>query len=150
MVQFAYHLMPIFLYDNDYAFDFKKIVINVLKTQNRFGGFGVKFNSSACEDIDSIYLLLSFRGMCSPDLQLQIDEALSWAYSWILFNKNNDNGFVFKVFEEFKYGHVETSMQTNERGLFPTYFRILAIAHIDKVIGHERFVLKRTPGYEFI
>jgi len=150
VVQFAYHLMPIFFYDNDYEFDYRKIVICVLKTQNKFDGFGAKFNSSACEDIDSIYLLLNFRKMCSPKLQCQIDDSLSRAYSWILFNKNNDNGFVFRMFEELMYGHAETSMLKNESGLFPTWFRILSIAQIDKVIGHRRFVLKRTPGYNVI
>ena len=147
VVQFAYHLMLIFFYDNDYEFDYKKIVIAVLKTQNSFGGFGVKFNSSACEDIDSIYILLSFREMCSLDMQFQIDEGLSRAYSWILFNKNNDNGYFFRIFEEFKYGHVQTSMEKNESGLFPTWFRILSLAYLDKILGQDRFTLKRIPGY---
>lgn len=150
VVQFAYHLMPIFFYDSDYAFDFENIVINVLKTQNRFGGFGVKLNSSACEDIDSIYILLSLRKMCSSDFQVMIDQSISRAFSWILLNRNADNGFVFRMFEEFKYGHVETSMGKNESGLFPTWFRILSIAHIDAVLGKRYFTLNNSPGLEYI
>jgi hypothetical protein len=57
MFQFAYHLFPIFFYDRDFDFDVERIVRIVMQTQNRFGGFGVPLNSSACEDIDSIDIL---------------------------------------------------------------------------------------------
>ena len=50
-----YHLMPIFIYDNNIdSFDFEKICNLTLSTQNSYGGFSPKVNSSACEDIDSL------------------------------------------------------------------------------------------------
>ncbi len=58
IVRFVYHLLVIFFYDGDYEFDWFKIVDLVLVTQNNLGGYGVKSNSSVCEDIDSIDILL--------------------------------------------------------------------------------------------
>jgi len=76
MVQFSYHLFPLFFYDNYYEFDCNQIIGLVLKTQNKFGGFGVKSNSSACEDMDSIDLLIRFRPYVDEKYKQYIDSAL--------------------------------------------------------------------------
>jgi len=147
MVQFAYHLFPIFFYDGGFDFDADRIVRIVLRTQNKFGGFGVKPNSSACEDIDSIDLLIRFHPFVSSDLQKQIDAALNKAFSWVIINQVEDGGFVFRVNERFEYGHLQMKSSVNQGAFFPTWFRTLSLALMVNMRGSGRLNLHRCPGY---
>lgn len=56
-VQSAYHFLLLYFYDNKEIKYEDRIIDSYLKTQNKFGGFEIKLNSSACEDIDSIDIL---------------------------------------------------------------------------------------------
>jgi hypothetical protein len=129
MVQFAYHLFLIYFYDNDYDFDHERIVQLVLKTQNKYGGYGVPSNSSACEDIDSINLLIKFYDHV-PRLQQEIDQSLHKSMKWVMCNQTNGTGFVFQLYFPMVYGHKEMSSGVNEPSLFPTWFRTLSIAYL--------------------
>lgn len=150
MVQFAYHLMLVFFYDKDFSFDAERIVGLVLSTQNKHGGYGTKPNSSACEDIDSIDILLRLRQFCSIDVQRKIDQSIHVAFKWILLNQVQDGGFVFRLYEPFIYGSEETSSTTNEGAIFPTWFRTLSIAYISHHLAPKHgFKLNNCPGYEF-
>jgi len=150
MVQFAYHLFSIFFYDGDFDFDANRIVRIVLRTQNRFGGFGVPPNSSACEDIDSIDLLIRFHPFVSADLQKQIEAVLEKAFSWVMLNQVEDAGFVFRLNEEFIYGHHEMSSAPGEGAMLATWFRTLSILYLVRFLGTSSgFKLTRCPGYEF-
>ena len=148
MVQFAYHLLPIFFHDQDFDFNAGLIVTNVLNTQNKYGGYGVQLNSSACEDIDSIYLLIRLRFLCEASQQTDIEVSLKKAFSWIFFNQMEDGGFVFRLFEGLKYGHQETSSVDGQGGMFPTWFRLLSIAYLVNSRGSNSFVIKNSPGLE--
>ena len=148
MVQFAYHLLPIFFHDGDFNFNAGLIVANVLNTQNEHGGYGVQLNSSACEDIDSIYLLIRLRFLCEASQQHEIDVSLREAFSWIFLNKIEDGGFVFRLFEGLKYGHQETSSIGGQGGMFPTWFRLLSIAYLVNSHGSNAFLIKNSPGLE--
>ena len=114
MVQFAYHLLPIFFYDRDYDFDAEKIVNIVLGTQNQFGGFGVNANSSACEDIDSIDLLTQFNPYIDETLRVKTDNAIDKSFPWINMNQAADGGFVFRLDEKLQYGDVEMKSAANQ------------------------------------
>lgn len=149
-VQFAYHLFPIFFYDGEFEFDADLIVQTVLRTQNRFGGFGVQPNSSACEDIDSIDLLIRLHPFVSVALQKQINVALNKAFSWVLLNQAQDGGFVFRLNQTFVYGHEQTTSLSGEGAMLATWFRTLSIVYLVKFFGAPcKFTLTRTPGYEF-
>lgn len=150
MIQFAYHLLPIFFYDDDYGFDCSRICDLAIKTQNKYGGFGVQYNSSACEDIDSIYLIAKLFQCCRPELRKYAVESLNRGFNWVLQNRSHDGGFVFRLFDPLKYGHEQTSSLVNEGGMFPTWFRILSIAHISKCFGSNFFVIKKAPGLEYL
>jgi hypothetical protein len=150
MVQFAYHLLPIFFYDNDFAFDVETIVEIVLLTQNKYGGYGVSLNSSACEDIDSIDLLIRFHPFCSKDLQLKINRSLERGFNWVLLNQVEDGGFVFRLYEPFVYGHIETASQSNKGAMLPTWFRTLCLAYLSNHFDVKTsFKITKCPGYEF-
>ena len=131
MVQFAYHLMPIFIYDEDFDFDFELIAENVLRTQNEMGGFGCEINSSACEDIDSIDLLITCYSFCNAATKKRIENALLKAKRWILLNHMNDGGFVFRLFQRLRYGDEEMLANPQKSSLFPTWFRLLSLSHIE-------------------
>ncbi len=151
MVQFAYHLFPIFFYDGDYDFDCERIVHNVLRTKNKLGGFGVKFNSSACEDIDSIDLLIRLEKYCSPKTQAEINNVITQAFKWVMQNQVDDGGFVFRLEEPFIYGNSETSSYKNEGAMMPTWFRTLSLAYMVSYLKYpSSFKLVSCPGYEFL
>lgn len=149
-IQFAYHLFPLFFYDGEFDFDVEKIVYTALATQNKYGGYGVKPNSSACEDIDSIDILIRLHSFCSRALQEKIDESIRRAFSWVILNQVDDGGFVFRLNEPFHYGSRETSSEANAGAMLPTWFRTLSLAYM---AGHlhqsHHFKITNCPGYEF-
>lgn len=149
LVQFAYHLFAIFIYDNEYNFDADRIVSIVLTTQNKHGGFGFKYNSSACEDIDSIDLLICFYDKCDKALRPDINKAINKAQNWILLNQVDDGGFVFRLLEKFRYGHDETSSPDNVGAMFPTWFRSVALCHILGFNKVSNGFKEKIPGYYF-
>lgn len=133
MVQFAYHLFPLFFYDKQKIEHPVLIVDQVLKTQNTLGGFGVQANSSACEDIDSIDILCCLASYV-PERKTEIDATLHRAWKWVLCNQVEDGGFVFRLNEPFTYGHLEMSSGANQGAMFPTWFRTLSLAYLNKAI----------------
>ncbi|MFM6474344.1 MAG: hypothetical protein ACKPGH_12755, partial [Dolichospermum sp.] len=148
MVQFAYHLFPLFFYDKIPIKYPDRIVKYVLATQNKVGGFGVQLNSSACEDIDSIDLLCRLSPFVSEQQKKEIDKSLKKALNWVLCNQVKDGGFVFRLYEPFKYGHKETSSTENQGGLFPTWFRILSLAYLARYFKSCPFYINYAPGLE--
>jgi hypothetical protein len=149
VVQFAYHLFPFYFFDNLYSFDFDKIERTVLNTQNNFGGFGVASNSSACEDIDSIDILLRISGSNEND-HAAIDRSLDEAFRWVMANQMADGGFVFRLNEKFVYGHAEMTGEKNQGAVFPTWFRTLSLAYLCSYFNLPgNFKITRCPGYEF-
>jgi len=60
MVVTAYHFWILYFYDKRPIQYVEQAIDTILATQNKFGGFGVPLNSSACEDIDSIDPLCRF------------------------------------------------------------------------------------------
>jgi hypothetical protein len=149
MVQFAYHLFSLFFYDGFYSFDIEKVVRAALATRNEYGGYGTRPNASACEDIDTLDILirLSYELPESADLLSCVHAAIEHSYSWILLNQVDDGGFVFRLNERLQYGHTHMSSAVNEGAMFPTWFRLLSIALIDAWRGNESFRIQRAPGY---
>jgi len=151
MIQFAYHLFPIFFFDKDFDFDIEKIVKFTLQTQNKFGGYGVKPNSSACEDIDSIDLLVRLYQFCPEDVKAEIERSIKAAFGWVMINQVQDGGFVFRLDEAFTYGAPETSSISNEGAMLPTWFRTLSIMYITRFLKiNQDFTVTNCPGYEFV
>lgn len=150
MVQFAYHLFPIFFYDRDFDFDIDQIVRIVLMTQNRYGGYGVELNSSACEDIDSIDILVRLFAVASEENQQRIVAQLEKAFPWIMTNQMPDGGFVFRLNAPFMYGSQATSSMADEGAALPTWFRTLCVLYLVFFFQRQHnFVITRCPGYEY-
>lgn len=146
MIQFAYHIFSLFFYDGYYLFDHDKIIAATLNTQNTLGGYGVKINSSACEDIDSIEILMRLFPYASENNKEKILASLKESFTWICLNQVDGGGFVFRLNEEFIYGCNEMSSLPNAGSMFATWFRTLAIAHLYNFIFIKNFYIIRAPG----
>ena len=147
-VQFSYHLYPLFIYDNWTNPYQKQAIDHILQTQNKIGGYGVSLNSSACEDIDSIVLLIasSKQNYKSNEIKASLLKSLPW----VLTNMNEDGGFVFKRNEPFLYGHKQMFSDSNESSMFATWFRTLCLAYLVKYLKlNNNFNIIKCPGLEF-
>lgn len=143
-VQFAYHLLRLYFYDNREIKYGNKIIDLTLKTQNLLGGYGVQFNSSACEDMDSIDLLVNL----SNRKDLRVVESLKKALVWVLSNQNEDGGFVFRRNESFWYGHERLRSNKNESNMFATWFRTLALVKLTNFLNiPNQYRYERFPGF---
>ncbi|MCM8817252.1 MAG: hypothetical protein NC913_07065 [Candidatus Omnitrophica bacterium] len=147
----GYHEFLLFFYDN-VDFNYKEIIIDrILSLQNEKGGFTGPHHiiSSACQDIDCIdplcrlYFKIDYR-------KKDIENALETAIPNILSHQNKDGGFCFFKDKEFEYGHREMYTKVNESSMFATWFRVLSLGLIGKIIkdfGNLKFI--NCPGYQF-
>lgn len=148
VAQFAYHLFPLFFYDSIPLRHPEAIVRHVLRTQNESGGYGVPANSSACEDIDSIELLVRLADQV-PQMKAEVDASLAKGLKWVMSNQMADGGFVFRQYEPFTYGHREMHSGSNIGAMFPTWFRTLSIALLARHMSIDGFTMRRAPGMEY-
>lgn len=152
-VQTSYHLWNLYFYEQRTIPYIEKGIDSCLATQNRYGGFGVQHNSSACEDIDSIDPLCRFYFL-STYRHEEIELCLKKALRWVMVNQMLDGGFVFRRFAGFEYGHELMETDPEESNLFATWFRMLSIAYVCRVldlpISSCKLRLKiHCPGYQF-
>jgi glycosyltransferase involved in cell wall biosynthesis len=154
-VQAGYHFWLLYFYDHRPIHHIERIIDNVLKTQNILGGYGVQWNSSACEDIDSIDLLVRFSRLTDYRID-DIQASLQRALPAILQNLNGDGGWVFRRHEALTTGHPQMFSAPNESNMFYTWFRTLSLAYC--LIGminpplhfHYRWNFCHTPGHQFL
>lgn len=145
MIQFSYHLYRLFFYDKELLFYPERIIDCILKSQNVYGGWGTKLNSSACEDIDALDILM----YASKQINYRSDEikrAIIYSMAFILSNENEDGGFVFRRDEAFAYGCNEMASSKNESAMFPTWFRSLCLAYICDYFKIGGYIFTRCPG----
>ena len=159
-VQAAYHLWPLWTYDGRAVPHVERAVDSLLASQNPRGGFGWGvhnpddgFNSSACEDIDSIEPLCRF--VIVTDYRREdVVAALGRAVPWVLSNQNADGGYVFMRGQAFEYGHRFMRADRDVSAMFPTWFRTLALACLGRAlpqspVGVYPWHFCRCPGYQF-
>ena len=154
-VQAGYHFWLLYFYDNRPINHVERIIDSVLKTQNIFGGYGVKWNSSACEDIDSIDPLVRFSRLTDYRHE-DVQASLSRALPAILQNLNGDGGWVFRRNEALKIVHPQMSSAANESNMFYTWFRTLGMAfcltgleQLPKEFEFE-WTIAHVPGHQFL
>lgn len=148
-IRCAYHLYPLLEYDGiDTPFKEKAIDL-ILSMQNKYGGFDIRKNSSACEDIDAIDPLIRLEIKTGGYREKEVKKSLEKAFFWLKQNQMQDGGFVFRRGENFNYGSNNVVSKVNESNLFATWFRMLSICYIhDYLTGYKRNYM-RMPGYEY-
>ena len=143
-IQFSYHLYMLYFHDKKEIKTKNKIFELTLKTQNKLGGFGLKLNSSACEDIDSVELLLYL----SEENNDEVEQAIKKAFAWIISNQNKDGGFVFRRNESLWYGHDILLAKQEESMMLAMWFRTLSILKITKFLNiKNNYNYTSVPGY---
>ena len=159
-VQAAYHWWPLFAYDGRPFPHGERAVDSVLATQNPRGGFGRgvhnpadPFNSSACEDIDSLDPLARLSRQ-TPHRREEVLAALRSGARWVLSNQQEDGGFVFLKGRAFEYGHPQLRGGASSGAMFPTWFRLLCLALCDRaapgsVPGEIDWQFTNCPGMQF-
>jgi len=149
-VQIAYHLIPILAYDSIEIFQYERMAESVLATQNKAGGYGVALNSSACEDIDSSDLLIWMYPYLKHDTQLIVNVSLWKHAEWVTSNQCRDGGFVFRKHQKFIYGHRNMGASAQHGAMFPTWFRMLSLCHLEQHLNGKQIAHHRSPGYYFL
>ena len=159
-VMAAYHWWPLFFYDKYPVPHPEAAIDSLLRTQNPNGGFGWgvhnpsdPYNSSACEDIDSIDPLVRMSRLTSyrrGDIAL----TLVHAKEHVLSNQAQDGGFMFCGEMDFQYGHEQLYGAANSGAMFPTWFRTLSLALLDSFFSSENdetplYTFVRCPGFQF-
>lgn len=152
-VQTGYHLWLLYFYDSRPIQYIERIIDSCLKTQNRYGGYGVRLNSSACEDIDSIDPIVRFSRL-TDYRRRDIKASLRKALPWLLANMNPDGGWVFRRYEAFQYGHSVMLAKREESSMFPTWFRNLALGYLAQAdiappLSPVEWHFLRGPGLQF-
>jgi len=154
-VQAGYHFWLLYFYDHRSIHHIERVIDNVLKTQNILGGYGAQWNSSACEDIDSVDPLVRLSRLTDyryDDIQASLQRALPA----ILQNLNGDGGWVFRRHEALTMGHPQMFSAPNESNVFYTWFRTVGLAYC--LIGmknpplhfHYRWNFCHAPGHQFL
>ena len=115
-------------------------------SQNSFGGFGEKLNSSACEDIDALDILI-YLSKQTNHKRKETNISIRRALIFILSNQNDDGGFVFRRDEPFWYGHNDMYSDSNVSALFPTWFRTHCIANICQYLNFGKYITLHVPGF---
>jgi hypothetical protein len=152
-VQISYHIWLLYFYEGRPIRYMERIIDSCLLTQNRIGGFGVRLNSGACEDIDSIDPLVRF-SYCTQYRGADIKLALRRALPWVIINSNEDGGFVFSRELPYTAFHELLHSGANQSGMFPTWFRALSLAYIanalpDSPIAKFDWQFIDSPGHQF-
>ena len=151
MIRGMYHILPIFYYDNIKTPFASRAIDQIVLSQNKWGGFDKNIGSSACADIDGLDPLLRLWVQENGyQYTSDIKEVVDRAKEWIIFNQNQDGGFVFERNKKFKYGNqVSLTSEKDESNLFATWFRCLSLELIEDFFSqnsHSRLI--KTVGYE--
>lgn len=156
-VQAAYHFWLIYFYEKSEIPYKEKALKSILALQNKIGGFNLmKYNSSACQDIDSIDPIIRLSIKCAKYREQTIP-VIKKALKWNIYNFNNDGGASFQRDRSFLYGHKLMYSDKNESSLFATWFRLLIIAYCCEMLKYSEnqfnehnFNFLNCPGYQFI
>jgi hypothetical protein len=154
-VQAGYHFWLLYFYDGRPIRHAERIIDSVLKTQNILGGYGVQWNSSACEDIDSIDPLMRFSRLTDYRRD-EVQASLRRALPALLHNLNSDGGWVFRRHEALTVVHPQMFSAANESNLFYTWFRTLGLAYCLRGLDaappgfNDVWHFRRVPGCQFL
>jgi len=144
-----------------------KIVDNIIKLQNSYGLFGSKLGG-ACEDYDAIEILSTMLKHSNYKYDV-IKEIIYKTYSIIQKNQNTDGGFSYNIDNRSIIERLKDKIARNEyyysysgwdkmrsnsfkSDLWGTYFRVLTIAKIERMLGigrSDKYKFYSLPGWGY-
>ncbi|MDZ4404498.1 prenyltransferase/squalene oxidase repeat-containing protein [Prosthecobacter sp.] len=133
----GYHQLLVYYHQNHLLPHIRGLVDTVLKLQHYDGGFNPNGNAGACEDVDSVDILIH----CYKRLdyrRAEIRHALRRCLRHILATQNPDGGFPYsRDWPQTHMGIPGTDAAPNVSCSFPTWFRIHTLALIAEVLPGE-------------
>jgi hypothetical protein len=133
----GYHQLLVYYYEGHPLPNIRGLVDTVLSLQHRDGGFNPGGNGGACEDVDSVDILVN----CYKRLdyrRAEIRLALRRCMHHILQTQNPDGGFPYnRNLPQSHMGIPGTEAGPNVSCTFPTWFRIHTLALIAEVLPEE-------------
>lgn len=140
----GYHQLLVYFYENREITNPQGLIDTVLSLQHSDGGFNPKGNAGACEDVDSVDILVN----CYKRYDYrrpEIRHALRRCLKHILSTQNSDGGFPYNRNQPQSHmGIPGTEAAPNVSCTFPTWFRVHTLALIAEVIPNEP-TLKGIP-----
>ena len=133
----GYHQLLVYYYEDHPLPSVRGLVDTVLKLQHDDGGFNPHGNAGACEDIDSVDILVN----CYKRLDYRRDDirhALRRSIRHIFATQNSDGGFPYsRNCAQTHMGIPGTDAEANVSCTFPTWFRIHTLALIAEILPNE-------------
>jgi hypothetical protein len=134
----GYHQLLVYYHENYPIRNPKGLIDTVLDLQHDDGGFNPSGNAGACEDVDSVDILVNMykrfdyrRG--------DIRFALRRCLKHILLTQNVDGGFPYNLNKSQSHmGIPGTQASANVSCMFPTWFRIHTLALISEILPEEK------------
>lgn len=133
----GYHQLLVYYYENQPLPNAQGLINTVLDLQHQDGGFNPGGNAGACEDVDSVDILVN----CYKRLdyrRAEIRHALRHCLRHILSTQNPDGGFPYnRNHPQTHMGIPGTEAPPNVSCTFPTWFRIHTLALIAQILPNE-------------
>jgi len=133
----GYHQLLVYYHENRLISRAPELVDTVLQLQHRDGGFNPDGNAGACEDVDSVDILVNcYKRVDYRRTEIRI--ALRQCLRHILLTQNPDGGFPYS--RDQKQSHMNipgTEAAPNVSCTFPTWFRIHTLALISEILPNE-------------
>ncbi len=133
----GYHQLLVYYHENHPLTSPDGMVDTVLGLQHADGGFNPSGNAGACEDVDSVDILVNLYkrfGYRRADIRF----ALRRCMRHILATQNPDGGFPYnRDCSQSHMGIPGTSAPPNVSTMFPTWFRIHSLALMAEVLTDE-------------
>lgn len=133
----GYHQLLVYYYDGHPLSNITGLVDTVLGLQHDDGGFNPRGNGGACEDVDSVDILVN----CYKRLdykRTEIRVALRRCMKHILEDQNEDGGFPYNRNQyQSHMGIPGTTAEPNVSCIFPTWFRIHTLALIAEILPND-------------
>jgi len=133
----GYHQLLVYYHQNHPLTNPSGLVDTVLKLQHHDGGFNPSGNAGACEDVDSVDILVN----CYKRFDYRranIRHALRRCLGHILSTQNPDGGFPYNLNQAQSHmGIPGTDAPPNVSCAFPTWFRIHTLALIAEILPNE-------------
>jgi hypothetical protein len=130
----GYHQLLVYYHEDHPMANIRGLVDTVLSLQHADGGFNPSGNGGACEDVDSVDILVN----CYKRLdyrRAEIRNALRRCLKHILLTQNSDGGFPYnRNCSQSHMGIPGTQAGANVSCTFPTWFRIHTLALIAEII----------------
>lgn len=133
----GYHQLLVYYYENHPVRNPQGLVDTVLGLQHLDGGFHPRGNGGACEDVDSVDILVNLYKQLDYR-RAEIRVALRRCLRHILDTQNADGGFPYNRNKgQIHMGIPGTAAAPNESTTFATWFRIHTLALMAEILTDE-------------